>query len=45
MELSPKQWLEQAKALEKRGQAGPAAQAYTRAGAHDEAVRILLSGG
>ena len=45
MELSHKQWLEQAKALEKRGQAEPAAQAYTRAGAHDEAVRILLSVG
>jgi tetratricopeptide (TPR) repeat protein len=45
MELSRKQWVEQAKALEKRGQAEPAAQAYTRAGAHDDAVRMFLSAG
>ena len=45
MELSRKQWVEQAKALEKRGQAEPAALAYTRAGAHEDAVRVSLSAG
>jgi tetratricopeptide (TPR) repeat protein len=45
MELSPKQWLEQAKALEKRGETEPAALAYTRAGAHEDAVRVSLSAG
>jgi eukaryotic-like serine/threonine-protein kinase len=43
MELSRKQWLEQAQALEKRGEAAAAAQAFVRAGACDDAVRLFLS--
>jgi tetratricopeptide (TPR) repeat protein len=43
MELSGKQWLVEAQALEKRGDAGAAAQAYLRAGSCDNAVRLFLS--
>ena len=45
MDLSVKQWLVEAQALEKRGQAGPAAEAYTRAGSHEDAARLYLSAG
>jgi serine/threonine-protein kinase len=45
MELSRKQWLEHAQALEKRGDGGSAAQSYEQAGAYDEATRLYLSGG
>jgi tetratricopeptide (TPR) repeat protein len=43
MEPSRKQLLVEAQALEKRGEAGPAAQAYMRAGSCDDAVRLYLS--
>ena len=43
MELSRKQWLVEAQALEKRGEVGPAAEAYTHAGSYDDAARLYLS--
>lgn len=43
MELSRRQWLVEAQALEKRKEAGPAALAYLRAGSCDDAVRLYLS--
>lgn len=43
MELSRKQWLVEAQALEKRGEVEPAAEAYTHAGSYDDAARLYLS--
>jgi len=45
MEPTRKQWLEQAQALEKRGNLEAAAQATMRAGNDDDAVRLYLAAG